>query len=213
MNRSLPFVLRPVVGLAVIAAIAAGCGDDDTASLSSAPDTTLSDTAVSEEMTDDAMTDEAMTDEAMTDEAMTDDVLAVAEAEGDLGTFLAALDAAGIMADLHGAGPFTLFVPTDAAFTSYLADSGMTQDDLLADPAALTTLLQNHIVNENETADMVMGMAGQAFTSAAGNPLEVTVDGDSGMVGAATVERYDLTAANGVVHVIDAVLVHGAGGQ
>ena len=94
--------------------------------------------------------------------------------------------------------PITVLFTDIRGFTG--VSEGMT-------PAALTALLQNHIVNENESAEMVMGMAGQAFTSAAGNPLEVTVDGDTVMVGEATVERYDLTASNGVVHVIDAVLV------
>ncbi len=208
---------RSIAALALLAAVAAGCGDDDDTA-TSAPAADAAAAADGSEATETTTApaasgaEEDMTDE-MTDEAgaaAAGDVLAVAEAEGDLGTFLGALGAAGIMEDFHGAGPFTLFVPTDAAFTDYLAESGMTQDDLLADPAALTTLLQNHIVNETETADMVMGMAGQAFTSAAGNPLDVTVEGDTVMVAGATVERYDLTASNGVVHVIDSVLVPAA---
>jgi uncharacterized surface protein with fasciclin (FAS1) repeats len=54
---------------------------------------------------------------------------------------------------------------------------------------------------------MVMAMDGQSFTTAAGTPLEVTVEGDTVMVGDATVERYDIQASNGVIYVIDAVLV------
>jgi transforming growth factor-beta-induced protein len=50
-------------------------------------------------------------------------------------------------------------------------------------------------------------MDGQSFTTEAGTPLEVTVDGDTVLVGDATVERYDIQASNGVVHVIDAVLI------
>ena len=58
-----------------------------------------------------------------------------------------------------------------------------------------------------EDADMVMAMDGQSFTTAADTMLDVTVDGDTVMVGDATVERYDIQASNGVIHVIDAVLI------
>jgi len=62
------------------------------------------------------------------------DVLEVAAVEGDLTTFLAALEAAGIMADFHGDGPFTLFIPTDDAFSAYLAGAGMSQAEVFAGP-------------------------------------------------------------------------------
>jgi uncharacterized surface protein with fasciclin (FAS1) repeats len=83
----------------------------------------------------------------------------------------------------------------------------MTQAELFADPAMLQGLLNYHIVNMTEDADMVMAMAGQSFETAAGKPLEVSVDGDIVMVGNATVERYDVAASNGVIHVIDDVLL------
>ncbi len=184
MNHSI--TRRSVAALALLAAVAAGCGDDD--------DDTV------------AATTTAAPAEA---EAGTEigDVLAVASAEGDLNTFLGALDAAGIMDGLHGTGPFTVFVPTDAAFTAYLAESGMTQDDLLASGEMLRSILDNHVVDGLDDAELVMSMAGQSFTSVAGNPLDVTVEGETVMVGGATVERYDLQASNGVIHVIDSVLV------
>jgi uncharacterized surface protein with fasciclin (FAS1) repeats len=152
------------------------------------------------------MDEETTTTEAMEEEMMDDDVLAVAEAEGDLGTFLAALDAAGIMEDFHGEGPFTLFIPTDAAFAAYLDQAGMSQEEAFAGAEMLQSVLGYHVVTMTEDSEMVMGMDGQTLTTLNGAPLEVTVDGDTVMVGEATILRYDIVASNGVVHVIDAVL-------
>ncbi|MGH8951123.1 MAG: fasciclin domain-containing protein [Acidimicrobiia bacterium] len=147
-----------------------------------------------------------MMDDTATTEMMDDDVLAVAANEGDLGTFLAALEAAGIMEDFHGEGPFTLFVPTDDAFAAYLDEAGMTQEEAFAGAEMLQSILGFHAVATMEDADMVMGMDGQTFTTLNGAPLEVTVDGDTVKVGDATILRYDIAASNGVIHVIDMVL-------
>ncbi|MGQ0847641.1 MAG: fasciclin domain-containing protein [Actinomycetota bacterium] len=141
-----------------------------------------------------------------TTEAM-GDVLEVAAVEGDLNTFLAALEAAGIMEDFHGDGPFTLFIPTDAAFAAYLDEAGMSQAEVFAGAEMLQAILNYHIVNMAEDSEMVMGMAGQSFTTASGQPLQVTVEGETVMIGEATIERYDLHASNGVIHVIDTVLM------
>jgi uncharacterized surface protein with fasciclin (FAS1) repeats len=189
-RRSRPILAMPVMALLVV--LAGACGDDP-ATTSATPQATT-------------MADEGSATTMAADEAM-GDVLEVAAAEGDLGTFLAALDESGMMEDFHGAGPFTLFIPTDAAFDEYLDDAGMTEDDLMAGQQMLQTVLSNHVVETMEDADMVMGMAGESFTTAAGLPLEVTVEDDTVMVGDATVLRYDLQASNGVVHVIDAVLI------
>lgn len=175
-----------VAGLMLVALVAAGCGDDD-------DDTATTDTT------------QAPAPTASGDEV--GDVLEVAAAEGDLNTFLAALEAAEIMDGLHGAGPFTVFIPTDDAFSAYLDEAGMSQADLFADPTMLQGLLNHHIVNMTEDAEMVMAMDGQSFETAAGTPLEVTVEGETVMVGDATVERYDIAASNGVIHVIDDVLI------
>jgi uncharacterized surface protein with fasciclin (FAS1) repeats len=181
IGRLITFLL--MLGLAV-----AACGGEG------ATTTTAAEAATS--------TTEEMTDEEMMDE----DVLAVAEAEGDLGTFLAATEAAGIMEDFHGEGPFTLFIPTDEAFDEYLAASGMTQEEVFAGAEMLQAVLGYHVVTMMEDSEMVMGMDGQTFTTLNGAPLEVTVDGDNVMVGDATVLRYDIHASNGVIHVIDTVL-------
>jgi len=180
---------RLVLILAVLSMIATACGG------SAATTTTAPTVATTTETTTEAE-----------DEEM-GDVLEVAAAEEDLGTFLAALEAAGIMEDFHGKGPFTLFIPTDEAFSSYLDEAGMSQAELLGGAEMLEGILNIHIVNMIEDAEMVMGMSGQSFTTAGGEPLEVTVVDDTVMVGGATVERYDIHASNGVIHVIDAVLI------
>jgi uncharacterized surface protein with fasciclin (FAS1) repeats len=192
---------RSLVGIAVVAVLAAGCGGDDDdggAATADAPATT-------ENMDDGAATTAEPAPEEP-DEEM-GDVLEVAAAEPDLGTFLDALEAAGTMDSLHGAGPFTVFAPTDEAFAAYLGESGMTQDQVFADPEALRSVLDFHVVEMDEPSEMVMDMAGQQFTTASGEPLDVTATGDDVMVGNAMVERYDLEATNGVVHVIDHVLI------
>jgi transforming growth factor-beta-induced protein len=138
---------------------------------------------------------------------MDEDVLAVAAAEGDLDTFLGALEAAGIMEDFHGEGPFTLFIPTNDAFSAYLEESGMSQAEVFAGAEMLQSILGYHVVTMMEDSEMVMGMDGQTFTTLDGAPLDVTVEGETVMVGDATIVRYDLSASNGVVHVIDTVLI------
>ncbi|MDY7101034.1 MAG: fasciclin domain-containing protein [Actinomycetota bacterium] len=228
-----PSVRKLVAGLVLVPLVAAACGGDDDDDAGAQSDTTVEQT--DESMADDEMTDESMADEDMDDmsddemaddemsddmadedmddmsdeemaDDMGDDVLAVAEAEGDLTVFLAATEAAGTMENFHGEGPFTIFAPSDAAFEAYLADAGMDQAALLAESAMLQGILDHHVVSAMDDAEMVMGMDGQSFTTLAGTELDVTVDGDTVMVGDATIERYDLTASNGVIHVIDTVL-------
>jgi uncharacterized surface protein with fasciclin (FAS1) repeats len=179
---------KTIGALAFLALVAAGCGDDS--------DSDAEGSATTEEMAEEEMAEEEM-----------GDVLEVAAAEGDLSMFLAALEAAGTMDSLHETGPFTVFAPTDEAFSAYIAQSGMSQTEVFGDAAALRSIVDHHVVNMSEMADQVMSMDGQSFTTAAGLPLQVSVEGDTVMVGNATVERYDIEASNGVIHVIDGVLV------
>ena len=195
--------------LMAIVLLLAACGEDASTTTSPA----AAESSTTEEMMDKTSTTEEMMDEtSTTEEMMDDDVLAVAEAEGDLGTFLAALDAAGIMEDFHGEGPFTLFVPTDDAFAAYLDQNEMSQEEAFAGAEMLQAILGYHVVTMTEDSEMVMGMDGQTFTTLNGAPLEVTVDGETVMVGEATILRFDVVASNGVVHVIDTVLTPPDGG-
>jgi uncharacterized surface protein with fasciclin (FAS1) repeats len=198
---------RLTVMVMLLGFLLAACGTDETTA-TTAP--VAADSSTTEEMAE----EEEMTDEeemAEEEEMMDEDVLAVAEAEGDLGTFLAGLGAAGIMEDFHGEGPFTLFAPSDDAFAAYLDDAGMSQEDAFAGAEMLQSILGYHVVTMMEDSEMVMGMDGQTFTTLNGAPLEVTVDGDNVMVGDATILRYDIEASNGVIHVIDTVLIPPAG--
>ena len=196
---------RSALLIVIVGLFIAACGED------AATDTTaemMDDTSTTAEMMDDtATTAEMMDDTATTAEMMDEDVLAIAAAEGDLDTFLGALESAGIMEDFHGEGPFTLFIPTDDAFSAYLEESGMTEAEVLAGGEMLQSVLGYHVVTMMEDSEMVMGMDGQTFTTLNGAPLDVTVDGETVMVGDATIVRYDLSASNGVIHVIDTVLI------
>jgi uncharacterized surface protein with fasciclin (FAS1) repeats len=82
----------------------------------------------------------------------------------------------------------------------------MSQEETFAVAEMLQSILGYHVVTMTEDSEMVMGMDGQTFTTLNGAPLEVSVDGDTAMVGDATILRYDIVASNGVVHVIDTVL-------
>jgi uncharacterized surface protein with fasciclin (FAS1) repeats len=182
--------LRFATLLTVFGLILAACGGEAATTTTAPP---AAETSTTEEMMDE-------------EEEMDDDVLAIVEAEGDLGTFLAATEAAGIMEDFHGEGPFTLFIPTDEAFAAYLDGAGMSQEEAFAGAEMLQSILGQHVVTMMEDSEMVMGMDGQSFTTLSGGSLEVTVDGDNVMVGDANIIRYDIAASNGVIHVIDAVL-------
>ena len=187
---------RSALLIVIVGLFIAACGED-----AATTETTA------EMMDETSTTAEMMDDTATTAEMMDEDVLAVATAEGDLDTFLGALEAAGLMEDFHGEGPFTLFIPTDDAFSAYLEESGMTEEEVLAGGEMLQSVLGYHVVTMMEDSEMVMGMDGQTFTTLNGAPLDVTVDGETVMVGDATIVRYDLSASNGVIHVIDTVLI------
>ena len=185
--------------------------DDDMADDEMSDDDMADDDMAEDDMADDDMADDDMSDDDMSDEMSMNDVMSRIVDRDDLSVLDDAIHAAGLQDALHDGGPFTVFAPTDEAFTAYLGEMGMTADDVFADTATLTTLLQAHVVEGSDDAAMVMEMDGQAFTTLAGNELAVTVDGDTVMVGDATVLEYDLTADNGVIHVIDTVLTPPAG--
>ena len=118
------------------------------------------------------------------------------------------LEAAVLEADLAGAlsgdGPFTVFAPTDDAVTALVTALGITAEELLALPN-LSEILQYHVVAATAMAADLSD--GQMITTLLGQDVEVTI-GDAGVfINNAQVTAADITADNGVVHVIDAVLV------
>ena len=168
--------------------LAAACGDDD----DSGDDASASTTAASES---------TETTEAPAEEA---DIVATATAAGDFTTLATALEAAGLVETLQGEGPFTVFAPTDAAFEA-LPEGAL--DELLADPEALADVLTYHVVEGEVPAADVMEMDGDDVTTVNGATVTISIDGETVKVNDATVTQPDVQASNGVIHVIDTVLL------
>jgi uncharacterized surface protein with fasciclin (FAS1) repeats len=121
----------------------------------------------------------------------------------DHSTLEAAVVAAGLVETLQGEGPFTVFAPTDAAFAA-LPEG--TLDDLLADPSgALTDILLYHVVAAKAMSSDLSD--GQMITTVLGKDITVMITADGVYINNAMVTVADLEAENGVVHVIDAVLI------
>ncbi|MEM6993975.1 MAG: fasciclin domain-containing protein [Myxococcota bacterium] len=125
----------------------------------------------------------------------------VAVAAGSFNTLAQALTAADLVDTLQGEGPFTVFAPTDEAFAA-LPEGAL--DKLLADPAALKNVLLLHVVSGKVMAADVAGIS--EATAMSGGTLPI--DTSAGVkIGAATVTQADVLASNGVIHVIDTVLL------
>ena len=131
----------------------------------------------------------------------------IVETARDAGTFqtlLTAVDAAGLGDTLADGGPFTVFAPTDAAFAAL--PQGTVQG-LLADPPALTRVLTYHVVPGRITSAQITGDSEQKTVE--GGVLAIARNGGV-TVNDATVIQADVEAANGVIHVIDRVLIPAA---
>lgn len=160
-----------LLGLALIPALAVGaCGDDDEMMAPQEPGT----------------------------------VLEVANDAGNFETLGAAVEAAGLTATLNGAGPFTVFAPTDEAFAALPAG---TVDALLLpeNQDQLIDILTYHVVGDDLSAQDVA--ASTTLTTLNGDEITVTVDGSTVMINDAVVTTTDIEASNGTIHVIDAVLL------
>jgi uncharacterized surface protein with fasciclin (FAS1) repeats len=141
--------------------------------------------------------------EEMTDDsAMDQDIVDLAIADGRFTTLVAAVEAAGLVDTLKGEGPFTVFAPTDDAFATLPAG---TVEGLLADVPALTDILLYHVVSGKVMAADVVGL--DSATTVQGSDVTITVDGETVMVNDAQVIITDIEASNGVIHVIDTVLL------
>jgi len=131
------------------------------------------------------------------------DIVAVASAAGGFKTLLAAATAAGLVDTLKGPGPFTVFAPTDAAFAALPAG---TLDGLLKDPAKLKDILLYHVVSGKVMASQVVTMT--SATTVEGKAITITVkNGTVYLNDKVKVVTTDIQASNGVIHVIDAVLL------
>ena len=193
MKTSRTSTALAAVGLAAVLALSA-CGDDTKNAASTAAPTTIPAAAAA-----------GTTAAAMADQPGT--IVDVAAGAGNFTVLVEAVKAAGLVDTLSGPGPFTVFAPTDQAFADALATLKITKEQLLADPAKLKTILTYHVVSGSVMAADVVKMDGQDVPTVAGPTVKVKIDGSTVMINDAKVTTADIAASNGVIHVIDKVLL------
>jgi uncharacterized surface protein with fasciclin (FAS1) repeats len=130
------------------------------------------------------------------------DIVDTAVAAGSFKTLAKALEVAGLVDTLKGKGPFTVFAPTDEAFAKVPKE---TLDALLADKAKLTAVLTYHVVPGKVLAKDVVKL--DSAKTVQGSTVAIKVDGGKVMVNQANVVKTDIMTSNGVIHVIDAVIL------
>jgi uncharacterized surface protein with fasciclin (FAS1) repeats len=173
---------------AAAALVFAGCGGTDTTTEAADPTPTA-------EATQEAMETEAAMEEPGT-------IVEVAASNEDFSTLVAAVEAAGLVETLNGEGPFTVFAPTNEAFEAL--PPGVLDALLLPEnQAVLTQILTYHVVQGAVTSDQITD--GEVPTLEGQNITVSTADGVT--VNGATVVTADVEASNGVIHVIDTVLL------
>ena len=129
-------------------------------------------------------------------------IAATAAADGRFTTLLTAVEAAGLSETLASEGPYTVFAPTDEAFAA-LPDGAL--EALLGDPTALSNVLLSHVVPGKLSAEDVLGST--TVTMASGEEYEVRLEGGMAYLGDAMITATDIEASNGIIHVIDTVLL------
>ncbi|HSJ23768.1 MAG TPA: fasciclin domain-containing protein [Longimicrobiales bacterium] len=134
------------------------------------------------------------------------DLVEVAQAAGSFTVLLQAVEAAGLVDVLRGDGPFTVFAPTDAAFAK-LPEG--TVEALLADREALIAVLTYHVLPGRVMAAEVVAAGQLSPETVQGSRLTIQVKDGKVHVDEATVTTADVAASNGVIHVIDTVVIPG----
>ncbi|MGD2043936.1 MAG: fasciclin domain-containing protein [Acidimicrobiia bacterium] len=194
--------IRIVSILAVLALVLAACGGDDAEET-----TTTADEAAT--TTTEGMDETSTTEEMMGGNTIVD----VAAGNEDFSTLVAAVEAAGLTDALADPdATLTVFAPTNEAFDAALTALGLTAEELLADTETLTSILTYHVLGEVVTSSDIAAAGTEEIPveTLSGEELTVVV-GDDGTVSFAdqdaVVTTADLEASNGVIHVIDAVLL------
>jgi len=183
MLKKLPAArLVGAVGLAVASLAVAACGGDDDSSGGAAATPAPAASTM--------------------EESMDANIVETAVAAGDFTTLTSLVEEAGLAETLAGEGPFTVFAPTDAAFAKV---PEATLDSLAADPEALEAVLLYHVVEGEARASDVAELDSAETLNGASVTLETA--GGSVMVNDAQVVQADVAASNGVIHVIDQVLI------
>ena len=138
-----------------------------------------------------------------TEAADAQDIVAIAAGNKDFSTLVAAVKAAGLVETLQGAGPFTVFAPTNEAFAALPAG---TVETLLKpeNKEKLKAILLYHVVPGKV---MAADVAPMKVATAGGPEATITVEGTTVMIDAAKVVKTDIVASNGVIHVIDKVIL------
>jgi uncharacterized surface protein with fasciclin (FAS1) repeats len=133
------------------------------------------------------------------------DIVDIVLASSDFNTLEAALVRADLVTTLRGAGPFTVFAPNDNAFNDFLGANNLTADQLLANPA-LADILTYHVVSGSVTASQVSpGAVGTVNT--ANFYVSEAPNGNLWINGSARIIDTDISASNGVIHVLDNVII------
>ena len=132
------------------------------------------------------------------------DIIDTAVAAGSFNTLAAAVTAAGLVDTLKSAGPFTVFAPTDEAFAKLPVG---TVEALLADITKLTAILTYHVVAGKVMAADVVGLNGQSAKTVNGATVSISTAGGVKLNGTSNVVKTDIECTNGVIHVIDAVIL------
>jgi uncharacterized surface protein with fasciclin (FAS1) repeats len=189
-------LVLPVAAL-VLAAGACGSDDDNSASTTAAAEAPATEAPATEA----PMTEAPMTEAPGTDAAAAGTIVDVAASNPDFSTLVTAVEAAGLAETLSGDGPFTVFAPTNEAFAAVPPE---VLESLLADQEALTKVLTYHVLpGQVMAADVAPG----DVATVEGSMATITDDGGTLKIGDATIVATDVAASNGVIHVIDAVLI------
>ena len=187
MKRSIAFLV-PALAIA-IAACSAAASPNATPTSASTPSP--------------AATTAASPSAAPSAAAMAEDIVQTATEAGSFSTLLTAVKAAGLVETLQGEGPYTVFAPTDEAFAALPAG---TLEGLLADKEALKKVLLYHVVSGAVSSDQVVELT--SADSVEGSPIAIAVkDGMVYLNDSAKVVTADVMASNGVIHVIDEVIL------
>jgi len=132
------------------------------------------------------------------------DIVDTAVGAGSFTTLVAAVKAAGLVDTLKGAGPFTVFAPTDEAFAKLPPG---TVEALLKDVPKLAAILTYHVVAGKVMAADAAKLDGKEAATVQGSPVKISAAGGVKLNGTATVTKADVECTNGVIHVIDAVIL------
>lgn len=137
-------------------------------------------------------------------QAQEKDIVETAVAAGSFKTLAKLLGDAGLVETLKGPGPFTVFAPTDEAFAKVPA---ATLEALGKDKAKLKNVLLYHVVAGKVPAAEALKLAGKGAKTMEGQEAKIMVMGGTPMIGNAHIVKTDIMAKNGIIHVIDAVIL------